>query len=113
MALELSIAPAVILGRRRAAAALAVSAIALAETGRRRGGGARVWPRSAALWTPLWLLERSVTAWLALLHRATGGARMGGPTRIVRAAHGERELRRQLEDCGPVRSGHGPLERAP
>jgi hypothetical protein len=89
---ELAVAPVLLWGRRRAALLMAAGAVGLAEIGRRRAGGARVWPRTAALWAPLWVLERSVTSWVALLQWATGGARVSG-IRVPRAAHRERELR--------------------
>ncbi|RKN42816.1 glycosyltransferase family 2 protein [Micromonospora endolithica] len=69
--------------------------VGLAERGRRRGGGATVFPASTALAAPLWLLERGVCSWLALSRRVfSGGVRYAG-TRVRRAAHSERTLRRQ------------------
>ena len=94
---ELAILPALLLARRRPAALAAFegAAIVIAEVGRRRGGGARVFPPTAALWAPAWVLERGVTAWAAVLLRARGGVRYAGrrlpraatPTRILRARH--------------------------
>ena len=40
-----------------------------AEIGRRRAGGARVFPWSASLLAPAWVAERAVTSWLALAAR--------------------------------------------
>jgi hypothetical protein len=97
---ELAIAPVLVLGRARAVVVMAAGAVGLAEIGRRRAGGSRVWPRTAALWAPLWVLERSITSWAAVLQRATGGARAWG-SRIPRAAHSTRDLRRQLRGPGP------------
>ena len=70
LAVWLSVLPAMALlarrrGARGVAAAVAVS-IAVAETGRRIGGGTRVFPPAASLAAPLWLVERSVAAWLAV-----------------------------------------------
>lgn len=72
--------------------ALAVGTIVLAEVGRRRREGARVFPASCSVWAPLWVLERGVCSWVALGLRATGGVRYCGG-RIRRAAHSERALR--------------------
>lgn len=94
-ATELAVLPAVVLAARRGAAALLVlagAATALAEVGRHRAGGTARFPATAALLAPAWVLERGVCAWLALLLRATGGARYGG-TRLPRAATPLRELR--------------------
>jgi len=75
--------------------ACALAAIVLAEAGRRRGGGARVFPAIAALVAPLWVLERAVTSWCALLLRIAGGVRYShGRLRV--AAHSERAIRRRL-----------------
>ncbi|SCL17552.1 Glycosyltransferase like family 2 [Micromonospora nigra] len=70
----------------------AATIVALAEAGRRRAGGRRVYPPSTALAAPAWLLERGVCGWLALGARLRGGARYAG-TRIPRAAHPVRTLR--------------------
>ncbi len=43
-----------------------VSAIAAAEVGRRRAGGARVFSGAASLLAPVWVCERAVCAWLAI-----------------------------------------------
>lgn len=72
----------------------AVVTMILAETGRRRGGGADVFPSSAALWAPLWIAERAVTAWLAVLLRLRGGVRYRD-RRLTRAAASVARLRRE------------------
>ena len=85
---ELSLLPGLLLTLRRAPRALgglALVAVLLGEVGRRKEGGARVYPRTAPLWVLPWMTERSVCVWLALAQRARGGARYGG-TRIRRAA---------------------------
>ncbi|WP_348787677.1 glycosyltransferase [Leifsonia sp. NPDC080035] len=98
LAAELLILPVVLLGllrSRRSLLALAVAAVALAEAGRRRAGGCRVFPPSSALWAPAWLLERGVCAWAAVVQRARGGvrysdgrlARAGTPLRVLRNKH--------------------------
>lgn len=76
----------------RGLALLVAGSVGLAEVGRRRAGGAQVYPRDAALWAPLWVAERAVCVWLALGHRARGGVPYGGQ-RIRVAAHSVRRLR--------------------
>ncbi|HET9592410.1 MAG TPA: glycosyltransferase family 2 protein [Solirubrobacterales bacterium] len=77
------------------AAALAVVG---AEVGRRRAGGARVFPATSSLLAPVWVLERGVCAWLAVLQRLRfGGVRYGNSV-IPVAAHSERQLRRRLAE---------------
>jgi hypothetical protein len=99
MTLELALVPAVGLGlSRRRADLLAVAAAALvltAERGRRRAGGRRFFPASASLLAPVWVAERGVCAWLALLRRRQGGVRYAGSTISV-AAHSDAELRRHF-----------------
>ncbi|MCC2322334.1 glycosyltransferase [Cellulomonas xiejunii] len=80
---------------RRTAAAVAAASVLLAEVGRRRGGGARAYPASAALWAPVWLGERAVCAWLALGYRAAGGVPYAG-VRLRAAATPRRRLRRAV-----------------
>jgi hypothetical protein len=112
MALWLAVAPLLLFSalRRRPSLALApaVLAIALAERGRRRAGGASVFPASSSLLAPLWVLERGVCAWLAVLQRLRfGGARYGDSV-IPLAAHSERTLRRRFAARRPVRSAPAP-----
>jgi hypothetical protein len=80
-------------GRLRGILGAALLAVALAERGRRRAGGRRVFPPSASLLAPAWLLERGVCAWLALAQRLRhGGVRYAGSV-IPVAANSERSLR--------------------
>ena len=100
LALELSLLPVVLLarGRRtRARVLLSVSAaaVALAELGRRRAGGARVFPPSSALWAPAWVAERAVTIWFAAGYRLRGGVPYSG-SKLRRAASSTRVLRRRV-----------------
>lgn len=74
------------------AAAAALMAVAVAEVGRRRAGGARVFPPTAALWAPVWLIERAVCAWIAVGCRLRGGVNYGGHL-LKRAATPQRVLR--------------------
>ncbi|WP_347942811.1 glycosyltransferase family A protein [Sphaerisporangium sp. TRM90804] len=80
---------------RRRGAALALCAgvsVALAEAGRRRAGGRRVFPAAASLFAPAWILERSVCIWFALVSRLRGGIPYRG-LRLRTAAHTVRRLR--------------------
>ncbi len=96
MAASLAILPVVtwlVVHRRVGAlAAAAGGTVAMAEVGRRRYGGRRYFPASSSVLAPLWVAERAVCAWLALVRRATGGCPYGG-ARFVRAATPVRELR--------------------
>ena len=76
--------------------AVLLAAIALAEAGRRRDGGRAVFPASATLMTPLWLLERSIAAWLAVGARLVLGgmpyrggilSRAATPSRVLELRH--------------------------
>ncbi len=96
LALALAILPTVARGRGRAAVRWASATILVAEVGRRRGGGHRVWGPTAPLWAPLWLGERAVTSWLAVDARLRGGVPYRGG-RLPLAAHSVRQLRRGLD----------------
>jgi glycosyltransferase involved in cell wall biosynthesis len=74
--------------------------VVAAELGRRRGGGARVFPATSSLLAPVWILERGVCAWLAVLQRLRFGGVRYGDSVIAVAAHSERRLRRRLADRG-------------
>ena len=82
--------------RKSALPAVAGLAIALAEVGRRRAGGVRVFPVTSSLLAPLWVLERAVCAWLAVLQRLRFGGVRYGDSVIPVAAHSERQLRRRV-----------------
>jgi hypothetical protein len=73
LAAELSLLPTWVLGGRRTRTALLTAVLAVAEAGRRRGGGRAAFPPTAALWAPAWLAERAVTAWLAVGSRLVLG----------------------------------------
>ncbi|MET8835175.1 glycosyltransferase family 2 protein [Micromonospora sp. NPDC004540] len=75
-----------------------VATVAVAELGRRRAGGARVFPAHTALAAPVWLLERGVRAWLAAGRRLRGG-RPDAEAHPV--AHSTRTLRRRLAERRP------------
>jgi hypothetical protein len=101
----LSIGPAVAaaaVARRPGLIGLGAAAcVALAERGRRRAGGARVYPASSSLMAPLWVAERAVTCWAALGQRVFLGGTKYGDRRIPRAATPPRELRRRLAGLAP------------
>ncbi|WP_100500761.1 glycosyltransferase [Geodermatophilus chilensis] len=78
--------------RRPTLAVLAV--VATAEVGRRRGSGRTAFPPTAALWAPVWVLERGTCAWLALSARVLHGGASYGGGRLRVAAHSPRHLRR-------------------
>jgi hypothetical protein len=105
LALELALLPATVglaaLRRWVPLTAAASATMGLAEYGRRRAGGAAVFPVSSSFLAPGWLLERAVCAWIALAHlQLLGGVRYAGAT-FSRAATSRSELRRRL---GPRRS---------
>ncbi len=98
MAAFLTILPAALLLPPRAKAAAAVASIALAEIGRRRGRGARVFPADAVLLTPVWLLERGTCAWLAVGQRVLFGGVSYAGRRLAKAGNqfGRKTARTQL-----------------
>ena len=78
----------------------ALTAILLAEVGRRRAGGATRFPLSGSLLAPAWVAERSLCAWLALGAKLRGGVPYGG-RRLSHSATSLRRLRRrQAESSG-------------
>jgi hypothetical protein len=99
LAVELAILPALGLGagRRRLArglSAVGLTSVLLAEVGRRRADGRRVFRATAALWAPAWVAERAVCSWIAVGRRLTGGMPYAGG-RLVTAAHSPRTLRKR------------------
>jgi len=56
-----------------AVGAASVIPMLLAEAGRRIGDGTRVFPVSAALMAPFWILERAVCVWIAVAARVVVG----------------------------------------
>ena len=94
---ELSLLPLVIAsrGRPRRLLALVLTAVAIAEMGRRRNSGTTIFGPSSALWAPLWVGERAVTTWLAVAARLRGGIGYGD-ARLRLAAHSTRFIRSHL-----------------
>jgi hypothetical protein len=112
--------------RRRLAAALATLApIGVAEAGRRRAGGGRVYPASSSLLAPVWVAERAVTSWLAVWSKLRRGGISYAGRIVPRGVNSPRTLRRRLAGLrlpppgggepddlvGPVAEGRQP--RAP
>jgi len=96
-------------GRWRPLAASAAVAVVIAEAGRRRGGGRRFFPARTPLFAPLWLAERAVTSWLAVVARVVlGGIPYRGrllrhaatPMCVLRARHAA------LRESGALAKGH-------
>ena len=81
--------------RNRVVAAGAVSTVALAELGRRRGGGAKVFPATCSLLAPVWMAERAVCIWLAVWSRLVRGGVPYAGTVLTRSANSRRVLRRR------------------
>jgi hypothetical protein len=104
----LAVVPTVVtLAARRRWGALAcgvAGVMAIAEVGRRRDGGRRVFPASSSLLAPAWVAERAVSSWLAVGSRLRGGVpyRDG---RLRKAASSSRELRRRLAERRPPAIG--------
>ncbi len=86
MAAMLAIAPVVIVARWRAVALGALLATAVAEAGRRKQGGRRVFPWYTSLCAPAWLTERAVLSWWALWRHASNRGVVYSGTQIQRAA---------------------------
>jgi hypothetical protein len=89
----------------------AIALVLLAELGRLRGAGAEVFPASSSLLAPLWVLERGVCSWLAVLQRLRlGGVRYGAEV-IPTAAHSIPAIRKAQEQrqraCSSVAPASG------
>ena len=106
MVMELSVVPlaaAAVTTRRWSRLGAAIAGIvAVAEVGRRRGGGTHVFARRGSLFAPLWVAERGVCSWLALYSRlARGGVPYAGGI-LGRAATPRRELRQRIAARAPA-----------
>lgn len=91
----LAVAPALLASRMRTVMAVAVVATAVAETGRRRAGGTRVFPATSSLLAPIWVLERALCSWAAVWQRFCRGGVPYAGQRIERSATPSRILRRR------------------
>lgn len=66
-------------------------AVGLAELGRQRGQAKAVFGWTLSWWAPVWVAERAICSWLAMLASMRGGAVFAG-ARLRTAAHGRRAL---------------------
>ena len=114
LALQLAVLPIVIAlaatGAWSALIAGATGVIVMAELGRRRAGGARVFPAAASFLAPVWLIERAVCVWLAVGARvALGGIPYRGmvlrhaatPMRVLRVRHARLSKRASPPQSSP------------
>ncbi len=101
LAIGPAVAAALVARRPGLVAGGAAACVALAERGRRRAGGTRVYPAAASLMAPRWVAERSVTAWMAVGQRLFRGGTRYRDGRIARAATPPRELRARLAGLAP------------
>jgi hypothetical protein len=82
----------------------AATCVLLAERGRRRSGGSTVFPMISSFLAPVWILERGVCAWLAVLQRLGFGGVRYGDTVIRVSANSSRRLRqRAAQSAAPSR----------
>jgi hypothetical protein len=93
-------------GRWLGAAALA--SVVVAEFGRRRADGRGRFPLSSSFLAPVWIAERSLCCWAALVERQAGGARYGDG-RLPHAATSLRRLRRRYSAGSATGSSGSPL----
>ena len=82
--------------------AFVLAPVLMAEAGRRRAHGQRVFHWTASLWAPAWVFERSICAWIAIAARVVlGGIPYSGA--IVRtAATSTRRLKDNLRGRATV-----------
>jgi hypothetical protein len=110
LAAFLAVGPAVAraVHRKRWAGLVAAlgASILVAEIGRRRERGTAVFPPSASLLAPVWVAERAVCSWIAVVARARGGCRYGD-RRLVVAANPQHVLRRRYSEHAAPRAMGG------
>lgn len=118
LATQLAVLPLAIAGAATvgwsAIVAGALAIVGVAEMGRWRAGGRRVFPASGSLFAPLWLAERALCSWLALGARVVLGGVPYRGTVLRHAATPTRELRARLAPTRERESGRVlPARRAP
>jgi hypothetical protein len=95
-AVELSLLPGAVVAAVRggppAIGAAALGAVLVAERGRRRAGAREVFPADVAWWAPLWLAERAVCSWVAVVQRARHGGVAYAGSRLAVAASSRRAI---------------------
>jgi Glycosyltransferase like family 2 len=95
----LSVVPALAVAAWRRPATIPIAAgaaVAIAELGRRRNGGAEVFEPSSSLFSPLWIVERGLLSWVALARGTVGRGSPYAGAVIRRAASSPRELARRF-----------------
>ncbi len=105
LSLELCLAPLGVAAVRRVGWTILLVPCLVAEWGRRRHGGAAVFPPSTIWFAPAWVAERAVCSWLAVGTRVLRGgvAYRGG--RIRRAATPSAVLRRRHAGAAAAPTG--------
>jgi hypothetical protein len=101
LAIEMALLPALVMQSRNPWGYLlwAAAAVGVAAIGRHRDHGRNVFGIAAPLWAPLWVLERSITTWVALARRLGGGMPYAGG-RLKDSASPMRELLARHEPRG-------------
>lgn len=119
LGVQLALLPmAVGLMRRRKMAGLLIYAglaIGLAEAGRRKCGGASVYPPTSSLWAPAWLAERAITSWMAFAIKLMFGGVKYRSARLSHAATSRKKLKETSETkmAGRALNGMPVVESAP
>jgi hypothetical protein len=112
LALQLSVLPLAMIGASTVGApGLVLGAAAIvgaAEVGRRRAGGARVFPFTASLLAPAWVAERAACSWLAVGARLLLG---GVPYRGTILRHAATPMRKLRARLAPLREAALPEAR--
>ena len=112
LAIGPALAIAVARGRGRVAlAVLLAGPFAVAEAGRRRAGGTSRYPLSSALLAPLWVIERAVSAWLAVASKLRRGGIPYAGRIVPRGVNSEAEIRRRLGGARLSASGGAEADR--
>jgi hypothetical protein len=77
-------------------ALLIIASIIIAEVGRRKYGGQRVFAISCSFFAPAWLLERGICTWLALFQKLINGGVSYNAATIRKAANPIETIKRKL-----------------
>jgi hypothetical protein len=115
LVLQLAVLPATIIGIAsfgwRAPALGALAIVVAAELGRRRAHGTTVFPFSASLMAPAWVVERAVCSWVAIGARVVLGGVPYRGTILRHAATPMRQLRDRFAPQAPLER-HAPPHRS-